>query len=146
MDVWRRHGYLAPAWVWTLDYSVCDLLTILTTLSCHLTIILWVIVISLIIIRLLKTEFVFCCLNCGLRVCGTVMKTKRLETYNGIIFQDVVHYQKCHCILFSGALTNMHMILTCKMVHITGSLFLLKACCKICHRDKVKLTQFHFVF
>ena len=144
LDVCRRHGSLAPAGVWTLDYPVCDLLTILITLSCHLMIILWVVVINLIIIRLLKTEFFFYWI-CGLRVCGTVMKTELLKTY-GIIYQDMIHYQKCHCILLSGGPTNLHTILTCKMVHITRSLFLLKACCKICHRDKVKLIQVRFLF
>jgi hypothetical protein len=108
---WRRHGSLTSAGVWTLYHPVCDLLTVLTTLSCLLMIILWVIVSSLIIIRVLKTEFAFCYLNCGLKVCGTVMMTELLEPYYVIIFQltkwDVIHYQKCHCILLSGGLTIM---------------------------------------
>lgn len=99
---WRRRGSLASAGVWTLYHPVCDLHTILTTLSSLLMIVLWVIASSLLIRRLLKTGFAFCYLNCGLKVCGTMMKTELLETYV-IILQltkwDVIHYQKCHCIL-----------------------------------------------
>ena len=129
---WERLGSLAPAGVWTLYHPVCDLLTILTTLSCLLLIILWVIVSSLIIIRLLKMEVAFCYLNCGLKVCGTVMKTELLETYYVIIFQltkwDVTHYQKCNCILFSGGLTNMQTKLTTERPtrlaqHFSGNIF-----------------------
>ena len=36
--------------------------------------------------------------------------------------------------------------LTCRMVHVIESLFLLKACCRICHRDKVKLLQVRLCF
>lgn len=109
--LWRRHGSLASAGVWTLYHPVCDLLSILTTLFCFLMIILWVIVSSVIFIRLLKTEFAFCYLNCGLKVCETMMKTELLESYYMIIFEltkwDVIHYQICRRILLSGGLPSM---------------------------------------
>lgn len=56
---WIERGSPVPAGVLMLDYLVCDLFTILTTLSCHRMMKLRVNVISLIIIRLFETEFVF---------------------------------------------------------------------------------------